>query len=307
MKTVLAKVLAALALTTLLSSAGCSRNNIEAVNLANEGDKERDTNIDGAISHYEQATNLDPTNHKILGKLANAYKKKEAWDKVAATCAKAEKIAPKFANYFFLHGYALTQQAQKGPVGWGDAKGPLEDAIRLDPNISDAYFELAEVYLHMDDEASALQNYTKAIMAKPDNLAFYGPLADLYIRLNYIEQAETVLTQGLPFAKEGDKALFAVHSLLGDIYDRKHDSAKAVTEYEAAKKACGQCNEAGQQIAFFNLGAAYASLSPPRKSEAMAQLQSFQKMICKGAAAARYSDQCTQAQQLATKLGGTLQ
>ena len=115
------------------------------------------------------------------------------------------------------------------------------------------------------------------------------------------------LTTGLSFAKEGDKSLFAVHSLLGDIYDRKHDLAKAVSEYEAAKKACGQCNEAGQQIAFFNLGAAYASLKPPRKSEAMAQLQSFQKMICKGAAAQRYADQCTQAQQLASKLGGTLQ
>jgi tetratricopeptide (TPR) repeat protein len=304
MKRVLAAVLAALALTTL---SGCSRNNIEAVNLANEGDKEKATNIDGAISKYEQATNLDPTNHKVLGKLAAAYQKKEAWDKVAATCAKAERIAPKHANYFFLHGYALTQQAVKGPVGWGDAKGPLEEAIKLDPQIADAYFELAEVYLHMDDEANALQNYTKAISAKPDTLAFYGPLADLYIRLNYVEQAEQVLTQGLSFAKEGDKALFAVHSLLGDIYDRKRDLTKAVTEYEAAKKSCGQCNEAGQQIAFFNLGAAYASLSPPRKSEAIAQLQSFQKMICKGAAAARYADQCTQAQQLATKLGTSLQ
>jgi tetratricopeptide (TPR) repeat protein len=309
MKRVLKAVLAAAALVTMLApTAGCSRNNIEAVNLANEGDKERDTNLDGAISKYEQATNLDPGNHKILGKLANAYKKKEAWDKVIATCQKAEKIAPKFANYFFLQGYAASQAAAKGgPINWSDAKTPLEEAIRLDPNIADAYFELAEVDLHLDDEAGALQNYTKAIMTKPDVLAFYGPLADLYIRLNFIDQAEQVLTQGLSFGKEGDKALFAIHSLLGDIYDRKHDTAKAVTEYEAAKKACGQCNEAGQQIAFFNLGAAYASLTPPRKSDAMAQLQSFQKQICKGAAAQRYADQCTQAQQLATKLGGTLQ
>jgi tetratricopeptide (TPR) repeat protein len=305
MKRVLGTVLAVSALAIFGSA--CSRNNIEAVNLANEGDKEKATNIDGAVSKYEQATNLDPTNHKILGKLANAYQKKEQWDKVATTCAKAEKLAPKHANYFFQHGLALARQAVKGPTGWGDAKGPLEEAIKLDPNIADAHFELAEVHLHLDDEASALQSYTKAIQMKPDVLAFYGPLAELYIRLNYIDQAETVLTQGLGFAKEGDKGLFVIHSLLGDIADRKHDTSKAVSEYESAKKACGQCNEAGQQIAFFNLGAAYASLNPPKKSEAMAQLQSFQKMICKGAAAQRYADQCTQAQQLATKLGGNLQ
>ena len=305
MKRVLGTVLAVSAL--VISSSACSRNNIEAVNLANEGDRDKATNIDGAISKYEQATNLDPTNHKILGKLANAYQKKEQWDKVATTCAKAEKLAPKHASYYFQHGLALARQAVKGPTGWGDAKAPLEEAIKLDPNIADAHFELAEVFLHLDDEASALQSYTKAIQMKPDQLAFYGPLAELYIRLNFVDQAESVLKESLGFAKEGDKALFVIHSLLGDIADRKRDTSKAVTEYEAAKKACGQCNEAGQQIAFFNLGAAYASLNPPKKSEAMGQLQNFQKMICKGAAAQRYADQCTQAQQLATKLGGNLQ
>ena len=292
---------------------GCSRNNIEAVNLANEGDKAKGTDIDTAISKYEQATNLDPTNHRILWKLALAYTKKEAWDKVATTCAKAEKLQPKNALYYFQHGLALARQAVKGPTSWADAKGPLEEAIKIDPNVGDgdhygaAHFELAEVLLHMDDEKGALDEYTKAIQSKPDTMAFYGPLAELYLRLNLVNEAETVLNTGLSFAKEGDKSLFAVHSLLGDIYDRKNDSAKAVSEYELAKKSCGQCNEAGQQIAFFNLGAAYASLKPPRKSEAMAQLQSFQKMICKGAAAQHYSDQCTQAQQLASKLDSTLQ
>jgi len=290
-----------------LASAGCSRNNIEAVNLANEGDKEKAANIDSAISKYEQAANLDPTNHRILYKLALAYQKKEAWDKVASTMARAEKVAPKHANYFFLHGLANARMAAKGPTSWSECKQPLEEAIKLDPNIADAHFELAEAMLHLDDEKAALDGYTRAIQTKPDEMSFYGPLADLYIRLNYINEAETILKEGLQFGREGDKALFAIHSLLGDIYDRKRDSGKAVTEYEAAKKACGPCNEAGQQIAFFNLGAAYASLQPPRKSEAMAQLQSFQKMICKGAAAQRYADQCTQAQQLATKLGGTLQ
>lgn len=293
-------------LATLVAGA-CSRNNIEAVNLANEGDKAKATDLDGAISKYEQAVNLDPTNHRILWKLALAYTKKENWPKVAETCAKAERLAPKHANYFLQHGLALSREAQKGPTSWGDAKAPLETAISLDDNLADAHFELAEVLLHLDDEQGALKEYTTAIQKKPDELSFYGPPADLYIRLNYVDQAEQLLKEGLGFAKEGDKHLFQIHSLLGEIAEMKHDMSKAVAEYEAAKKACGQCNEAGQQIAFFNLGAAYASLSPPRKSEAMAQLQSFQKMICKGAAAQRYADQCTQAQQLASKLGGTLQ
>ena len=78
--------------------------------------------------------------YKILGKLAATYQKKEAWDKVAATCAKAEKIAPKFANYYFLHGHALMEQAVKGPTGWADARalhavrGSLENA--RDPDVT---------------------------------------------------------------------------------------------------------------------------------------------------------------------------
>jgi len=306
-----------------ISIAGCSRNNIEAVNLTNEGDKAKATDLDGAISKYEQATNLDPMNHRILWKLGQAYTKKEAWDKVVTTMSKAEKVAPKHANYYYTHGMALARQAVKGPTSWSDAKGPLEEAIKLDgnapnfpvgsegawdsKNAGSAHFELAEVLLHMDDEKGALDEYTKAVQSRPDTLAFYGPLAELYLRLNLINEAEQVLTTGLGFAKEGDKAMFAIHSLLGDIYDRKKDTAKATSEYEAAKKACGQCNEAGQQIAFFNLGAAYAASGPNRKNEALQQLQVFQKMICKGAAAQRYADQCTQAQQLATRLGGTLQ
>lgn len=304
-----------------LSAAGCSRNNIEAVNLANEGDKSRATDIDSAISKYEQATNLDPDNHRILWKLGKAYEKKEQWDKVATTMSKAEKVAPKFANYFYLHGMALARQAAKSPTGWNDAKAPLEQSLALDPNGPDypsgqgwdnnnagsTHFELAEVLYHLDDEKGALDEYTKAIQVKPDQMQFYGPLAELYLDLNHVKEAEDTLNTALSFAKDGDKHLFTIHTLMGRVAEIKGDNAKVTSEYEAAKKICGQCNEAGQQIAFFNLGYAYATQNPPRKSEAMAQLQSFQKMICKGAAAQRYADNCTTAQQLATKLGGTLQ
>jgi tetratricopeptide (TPR) repeat protein len=295
---------------TLLSTfaVGCSRNNIEAVNLANEGDQVKGSNLDEAISKYEQATQLDPTNHRILWKLALAYHKKEDWAKDASTCAQAEKVAPTFANYFFEQGYALEQQAVKGPTSWADAEGPLKEAIAKDPNLAQAYEEMAEVELHLDREQEALQNYAKAIDIKPDELQYYPPFADLLLRLGYQDQAEAVIREALSYGKEGDKHLFAVHELLGSIYEMKGNVAGEITEYEAGKKACGQCNEAGQQIAYFNLGAAYAHATPnPRKNEAIQQLQSFSKIVCRGAAATRYADQCSQAQEITKRLGGTLQ
>jgi tetratricopeptide (TPR) repeat protein len=303
----------AVAATLSVAQVGCSRNAIEAVNLANEGDKARDTNIDDAISKYDQASKLDPDNHRILWKLARAYKKKEAWDKVATTCAKAEAADEKmnkkktFAEYYFLHGYALEQQAAKGGVGWAEAKGPLQTAFQIDPNFAQAYFELAEVLLHSDDEQGAMQNYSKAIEVKPDELQFYAPLADLYMRLNFNKEAEGVLREGLTYAKEGDKHLFGVHALLGNLLEFKNDMPGAINEYEAAKKACAadQCND--HKEAYFLLGTAYAAASPPRKNEAVQELQRFWKVTCKGSLAQRYEAQCSQAREISTRLGTPLQ
>ncbi len=76
------------------------RDKIEAINLANEGDQSVKINVEGAIQKYEQAIDLDPTNHRILWKLANAYEKKEDWDKMASTLSRAVQVAPDFANYW---------------------------------------------------------------------------------------------------------------------------------------------------------------------------------------------------------------
>ena len=74
-------------------SMGCSRAHIEAIELANEGDQAVTVNTDGAIQKYEQAIQLDPTNHLIVWKLAKAYEKREDWDKMASTLSKATSQA----------------------------------------------------------------------------------------------------------------------------------------------------------------------------------------------------------------------
>ncbi|MGO9839513.1 MAG: tetratricopeptide repeat protein [Polyangiaceae bacterium] len=305
------------ALAVVLATAACSRNNIEAVNLANEGDKARDANLDEAISKYDQATKLDPDNTRIWWKLALAYKKKEDWQKEASTLVKTQESAERaekkksHADYYFEQGYALEQLADANAKGgggsWADAKAPFQTAIQLDPHYAQAYGELGTVLLHTDDELGALQNWTKAIETSPDKTMYYEELADLYRRLMLYDQEEQVLKEGLSFAKEDDKHLFNLHVLLGDVYETKTDYPRAVVEYEAAKKSCesNKCND--HKEAYFYLGSAYAELNPPKKNEAIQQMQSFWKITCKGAQAVKYADLCAQSQEIVRRVGGSLQ
>ncbi len=283
---------------------GCSRNTIEAINLANEADKQKDVDVDGAISKYEQAVQLDPTNHRILYKLAQAYRKKEAWDKVASTLARAAQLAPKFANYQYWRGAAIEQQAEKKTISWEEAKDPLKKCIDADPNFADCYHELGRAMLWTDNEQDALVNFTKAIEHKPDELKFYGPLADLYLSLNYTDQAAQVLKEALAYGKEGDKSLFGVHVLLSQVYQTKSQMNEMVTELEAARRVAG---DEHPEI-LYNLGSTYAVLTPPRKTEAIQLLKGFSARACRGAGATgKYKDQCEASQSLVAKLGGTMQ
>jgi tetratricopeptide (TPR) repeat protein len=297
-----------LVLTSVVAwaSLGCSRNAIEAINLANDADKQKSVDVDGAISKYEQAITLDPTNHRILFKLAMAYRKKEAWDKVSSTLQRAVTQAPKFANYYYERGYAIEEQAAKKAVSWEEAKEPFKKCIEADPNFADCYHELGYTSLWTDNEQEALINYTKAIEHKPDELRYYTRLADLYLSLGYTDQAAQTLKEALSYSgeKTDNKFLFGVHVLLSQVYQTKNQMNDMVTELEAAKKVAGD----DHPEILYNLGSTYAVLNPPRKTEAIQLLKGFSTRACRGAGATgKYKDQCEASQSLVAKLGGTMQ
>ncbi|HEY8944921.1 MAG TPA: tetratricopeptide repeat protein, partial [Polyangiaceae bacterium] len=189
-----------------LSFVGCSRDHIEAINLANEGDKSVKVNVEGAIQKYEQAISLDPTNHRILWKLAVAYEKKEDWDKLASTLSRAVQVAPDFATYWYKRGHALVMQAEGGnPDAYEQAKEPLKKCIEKDPNIAECYHLLGEAYLWTNDEQAALDNYQKAIQHDPTISFFYGPPAELYLTLRQVNEAEQLLKEGTRLVPPSEK------------------------------------------------------------------------------------------------------
>jgi tetratricopeptide (TPR) repeat protein len=302
-----AGLLASLAVAGL----ACDRSKAEAVELSNEGDtSKKGGNLEGAIAKWEEGAQLDPDNHRILYRLVQAYRKKEDWEKVASSAVKAQRADEKlngkkmFASYYFEQGVALSRIAASGKGKWADARQPLETAIQLDPNMAQAYFELAEVLLRVDDEKGAIDNYNKAIEKNPESTDFYGPLAGLYVNLNFVAQAEQVLKEGLSFAKENDKRIFNLRAQLGQTLELKGDLSSAIREYEAAKKSCGVCDD--HKEAHFLLGAAYYAANPPRKNEASSELQKFYKTACKGASAVRFRAECDQTMEFSRKLGTNL-
>jgi tetratricopeptide (TPR) repeat protein len=286
------------------AASGCSRNAIEAVNLANEADQQRSVDVDSAIAKYEQAVQLDPANHRIIYKLAMAYRKKEAWDKVASTLARANQVAPTFANYWYERAYAIEEQASKKTISWEEAKEPLKKCIEADANYADCYHELGWVNLWTDNEQEALNQYSQAISHKPDELRYYTRLGELYLNLGYTDQAEQTLKEGVKFGKEGDKFLFGVHVLLSQVYQQKGQMNDMVSELENARRVAG---DEHPEI-LFNLGSTYAVLNPPRKTEAIQLLKGFSTRACRGSGAtSKYKDQCETSQSLVAKLGGTMQ
>jgi tetratricopeptide (TPR) repeat protein len=299
----LGAIMGACLMVVSVAGLGCSRHRQEAVILANQADKEVSLNPDGAANKYEQATKLDPTNHEIFFKLAMAYQKKEEWDRVASTLSRATQLAPKYANYWFWRGYALEQQAKKKTVAYEEAKEPYTKCIENDPNYAECYHQLANVHLWTDDEQKALENFTKAVEHKPSEINYFSALADLYIRLGYMKEAEAVLKEAKQFAKPGDKKLFGVHNLLAQVYQDRDSIAEMVTELEAAKAVAGTEGSESVQI-LFSLGSTYAKLTPPRTQEAIQMLKAFSARACKGSKASTYKTECEQSQTLISRLGG---
>ncbi len=305
MKLGVAVVSACLMVSSVLGL-GCNRNRQEAVIMANDADKMIALNPAGAATKYEQATKLDPTNHRIFFKLAMAYRKTEDWDKVASALSRAVQIAPKYANYWFERGYALEMQAKKKVITYEEAKEPFQKCVQADPNFADCYEELGNVFLWTDDEQKALENYTKAIEHDPTQIRYFATVADLYLRLGFVKEAEQVLKDAKGFAKPNDKALYGVHVLLSQVYQERDQTNEMVTELEAAKAVVGGEGSEAVQI-LFNLGSTYAQLKPPRTQEAIQMLKGFTQRACKGAKAAQYKTECETSQSLVARLGGTMQ
>lgn len=287
-----------------ISAGGCSRDHIEAINLANEGDRSVKVSVEGAIQKYEEARQLDPANHQILWKLAKAFEKKEDWEKMAGVLSAANQQAPTYANYWFSRGYALIRQAEAGKAdAYVEAKVPLKECIKADPNFAECYHFLGEAEEWTDNIQEAVANYAKAIEHDPSVGFFYPALASVLITYKMYGEAEAVLKEGarvVPLNESTKNNIYEIYVLMFQVAQARDDKSAMLAAAEHAEKSAG---DAHPEISF-TLGSTYAIMEPPQKEKAVRLLKSFTKRGCASAQAKKFKEQCETAATLLQQLGG---
>lgn len=288
----------------LAASSGCSRDHIQAVELANHADQLVKVNVRGAVAKYEEASRLDPGNHHIFWKLAMAYQKQEEWSKMESTLSRASDAAPTNADYYYYRGYALVQIAEGGNMdAYKDAQAPLKKCVETDPNFAECYYWLGQADQWQLNEQGALENYTKAIEHDPTIGYFYAPLAEMYIHLKMYNEGEQVLKAGeqnLQKIQKNKNALYSIYTLLFNVHQARNDLAGGAAALEKANEIAGDTHP---EIAF-NLGSTYAVMDPPKKDQAIRLLKSFNKRACASKDAVKFKSQCETSNALVAKLGG---
>lgn len=286
---------------TANSEDACQRDRRRAIELSNEGDQLFKVDVRAALAKYARATELYPQEHRIWWKLASANDRLEDWPHMLEALQHAVALAPSFANYWYRIGYALVNQAQAGDrSAYQRARAPLEGCIARDPNIAECHYLLAEALLWTGDERAALLAYTRAIEKSPATGYFYPALADAYLSLGLLAQAEAVLREAarqIPNNERNRTALRGIYMQLATSAIQRGDRAAQLAAMERAEEYADE----NQPEFAFQLGAAYATMIPPEPARAKRLLTYFTKAAC--GSGTRFKGYCDFARSLLVRLG----
>jgi len=202
---------------------------------------------DAALLACQAATKAWSGNHLAWYATASAHMGRSAWRDAKETSARAVVLRPDQAMYQLYSGIALYESAHQqarddrarkdhqrpedvtAEVTAGQleaARGPLERAVRIGPELWRAHYYLGRVQRELDADRAAAEQFTLAIKTNPGYRFAYVALVELYRRWGYIDQSLVVATIGalhVPAADAGDLWLEIAMA-----YDAKSSDDKAI-------------------------------------------------------------------------------
>lgn len=217
----------------------------------------------GSKAHLLKAIELEPEWAEPYAELGQLYFQLEKYGAAATEFARATKLQPNNAEWFSFLGnaYALQEKCSEASVA-------LNQALKLDASLVKCYKMMAKCYYDDGDFASARDQYTAYVDAKPGDAKTILLLAETNKRLKKTGAA----IKGYKKAIKADPKLFAAHNNLGNLYLENQDFAKAESALGGAVKL--RPRHSG---ALFNLAIAIHS-----QSRLVDALAAYEKVVAAG-------------------------
>lgn len=213
-------------------------------------------NLPAALSDFEQAANLEPTNLAVLGALSDSYMR-------ANRNADAERVALRAVtfNKDQPRAYVALGVVYAGEQKWDDARKQFETAYSLDPKDVTPLMQEAQTWVMQNTIPNALAVVDRAIAADPKNVQVLVFRADLYAKQNDTAKSASAYDDAVAAATtDAEKASVLVRKALMFSNARKQSDAQATFQ-----NAIGQYPRIGSLHTAF--GEYYLSQRDQRRAE----------------------------------------
>lgn len=144
--------------------------------------------------HAKKILALDPENEFAYYALIYSLINRQMDDELLDTCQTALKLFP---NEAWVHSRIYYYYIHKGGDEYVKAKKHAETAIKLDPNESIYYRDLAEVYLINREPEKALVHLDKAVHLAPSNAEYRSRRALALVRVGRVNEALEAVDKAL--------------------------------------------------------------------------------------------------------------
>jgi tetratricopeptide (TPR) repeat protein len=197
---------------------------------------------DKMLSYIQQAITSEPNSADLYYYLGEAYRLNKDYSNAINAYKQALNLNPLFAPAYLGRGRATLAGF---PASWKDAKGDMIRSTDIDPNLYDAYLDIANVTMdHNLDAKSALKYLDLAYKQNPNSPLLHLDYAKAYLML---DQPEKSLEEAR-LANQLDITLLEAYRAIGE-----------------AAIAMDQPEQAVQQLTFY-------SIYRPDDSEALSWL-----------------------------------
>lgn len=246
----------------------------------------KNRNQQAAISKFDKAIKLNPSEAKYFYYLGNAYYKLQNHQSAIVNYKKAINLNPSYINAYFNRGMAYSEQEN-----YPEAIDDFTQVLRFKNQDIEAYYKRGLVYYKSQDYPKAIQDYTQVIELKPNDVDAYHSRGVARAANNNLQGAVADYTQMIkiqPNKIDGyyrrGRARFFLGDYQGslddynqvikidpdneDAYARRCSTYLNLAEHE---KAVSDCTKAikinpNNEVAYNNRCIAYLNLQEYKKS-----------------------------------------